>query len=214
MQGVKGDTVTLWSDVVRFSTVRIPPANPVIVNPLSGSRIEGESAEVFVKADPLASGITFQWSTSSSFPWNNRFQQTVEAPDSSLVIQNLTSGTWYVKCRATYSSSLVTDWSPVVSFSFVLSGIPVAEDNRLMLQCISPAGDKPLKIRFSLPGTGRMKLFLTDLTGRTVVIAREGVLGKGFHETEIPSAEVPRGIYLVVLESNDGRKVVTKIILL
>jgi len=208
MLGTKGDSVTLWSDVVRFATVRIPPAIPEIINPINGAQILGESAHVIVKADLLASGFTFQWSTLSSFPWNNRSQQSVDAPDSSLVLPNLASGTWYVRCRATYSSSLYTEWSPVVSFSFLLSGISMADNPAMALQCSGLVGREPLKITFSLPGRGRMKLFLTDMTGRIRAVLREGVPVRGVHEAVIPAEKIPRGIHLVVLESDYGRKAV------
>jgi hypothetical protein len=208
MQGAKSDTVTGWSDIVRFSTVRTPPAIPEIVHPLSGSQIEGQSAEVRIKTDPLASGYTFQWSSSSTFPWNNREQQSVAAPDSSLVLRNLASGTWFVRCRATYSSSQYTDWSPVVSFSMLLSDIPLTKNSSLKLQCPNLIGDEPLRIRFSLPERMVISLFLTDITGKTVTIARQGFEEKGEHETIIPSGKVPRGIHFVVLESVYEREVV------
>ena len=116
IQGVSKDSVTIWSDVVKFSTVRTPPPVPEILSPADGTAVAGPVTPVSVKSNPLARSTTFQVSNSSSFPWNNRIQQSVELPDTTLTLNNLQEGTWYIRARANYSSSLYTDWSQTVSF--------------------------------------------------------------------------------------------------
>lgn len=67
----------------------------------------------------------------------------------------------------------------------------MADNPAMALQCSGLVGREPLKITFSLPGRGRMKLFLTDMTGRIRAVLREGVPVRGVHEAVIPAEKFP-----------------------
>src|SRR5690606_13057260 len=110
MQAVSSDSTTVWSDIIRFSTVTSPPAVPVIVAPTEGETVTGPEVSISVQEDELAKGFTFQLSNSETFPWNNRIQQSVVSPLNTLVLDDLEDGTWFVKARASYGSSSNTDW--------------------------------------------------------------------------------------------------------
>ncbi len=204
MMAVSDTLSSLWSDVIRFSTVKSPPGIPVILAPAGGETLNGPSISITVGGEPLAKSITYQLSNSASFPWNNRYQYSVDAPDSTLVLDNLTPGTWYVKARANYGSGSYTDWSPVVSFALLNTAIVLSEKLSLSLLCHPvPAGDK-LDIRFSLPVKTHVRLLLSDMTGRRLPVGGQEILDPGTYRQVFNTNGLPGGIYLLILESESG----------
>lgn len=208
LQAVDGDSVSLWSHVVKFSTVNTPPSVPVILSPAEGEVAAGPGAVVAVKEDPLARSFTFQLSTSTTFPWNNRIQQSVDAPSSSLVLTGLNDGTWYVRARANYSSSLFTDWSPVVSFSLLTTYAGDIAAAGLRLFCQGYMTHEPMRVNYSLPGSSMISVYVTDLTGKRIFVAEQALRVKGDHIVMISPESIPPGYYLLTLETEFGRKTV------
>ncbi|HNQ38347.1 MAG TPA: family 10 glycosylhydrolase [Prolixibacteraceae bacterium] len=208
MQGVRGDTATLWSETVKFSTLRIPPQVPRILSPGNGTTVIGPGVTLTTGWDERAGGFTFQWSSSSSFPWNNVKQQTVSAPDTVLTLPGLGEGTWYARVRATYSSGLYTDWSPAISFTFVYTASAGWSGTPLSLRVSTPAAGVPAVIRFALPAGSRIHLRLKDIAGREVALLEQGMRPAGEHTVVWQGGALSPGIYMVVLETEWGRKVV------
>ena len=206
MQAVSSDSTTVWSDIIRFSTVTSPPAVPVIVAPTEGETVTGPEVSISVQEDELAKGFTFQLSNSETFPWNNRIQQSVVSPLNTLVLDDLEDGTWFVKARASYGSSSYTDWSEVVSFSLLTTSSRKIADAELKLSAPTFFSDEPLKISYVLPQNSRVRLFVTDLTGKQIKLALHSYKIKGKHTVMLDGAELPRGLYLLTLETSYGRK--------
>lgn len=208
LQAVAEDSVTLWSETVRFSTVTTPPSVPVIIAPAEGEEVSGKEVTISVEEQPLAKSITFQLSNSESFPWNNRFQYSTDAPEYSLVLDNLNEGTWYVKARANYGTASYTDWSEVLSFSFLATGLSDVSENQFSL--LQPVFTSPgiLQIRYSLNRASKVKFYITGITGKTFWISRREVKEKGMHMLEYSCQGIPPGIYLVTIETKYERKTV------
>jgi uncharacterized lipoprotein YddW (UPF0748 family) len=206
MQAASNDSTTAWSDIVRFSTVTSPPAVPVIIAPSDGETVTGPEVSISVQEDNLAKGFTFQLSGSATFPWNDRLQQSVEAPLNTLVLDDLAQGTWYVKARANYGSSSYTDWSEVISFSLLITSADKIADSGLKLSAPTFISGKPLKINYVLPYDSRVRLFITDLTGKRIKLAQHSFKIKGEHTVMLEGADLPRGLYLLTLETSYGVK--------
>jgi hypothetical protein len=151
MQAMSGDSVTAWSDIIRFSTVTSPPSVPVIIAPTDNETVTGPEVYISVQEDELAKGFTFQLSNSENFPWNNRIQTSIDAPLNTLVLDDLNQGTWYVKARANYGSSSYTDWSEVISFSLLITSAAKVADAGLELSAPTFFSNEPLKISYVLP---------------------------------------------------------------
>ncbi len=211
LQAMADDSVTLWSETVQFSTVTTPPSVPVIIAPSEGEAVSGPQVTISVQEQPLAKSITFQLSNSESFPWNNRFQYSTDAPDYSLVLDDLSEGTWYVKARANYGTASYTDWSEVLSFSLLTTGSPVLPENQFAI--LQPVFTAPgvLQIRYSLNLNSKVKFYITGITGKTIWISRQEVKSKGMHSLEYNCSGLPPGIYMVTLETSYGRKTVKMI---
>jgi hypothetical protein len=206
MQAVNGDSVTAWSDIIRFSTVTFPPSVPVIIAPTESETVTGPEVSISVPEDELAKGFTFQLSNSETFPWNNRIQHSVDAPLNTLVLDDLNQGTWYVKARANYGSSSYTDWSEVVSFSLLITSSDKIADSELTLSAPTFLSDEPLKISYVLPMDSRVRLFITDLTGKRIKLAQHSFKIKGKHSVMLEGSELPKGLYLLTLETGYGKK--------
>ncbi len=203
---------SLWSDAVRFSTVRTPPSVPVILSPANGEAVPGPGVVITVKRELLAGSFTFQLSNSASFPWNNRFQYTVTAPDSSLLLETLAPGNWYVKARSNYGNGSSTDWSAVVGFSALSTGAGTAAGFSLSLAGHRHPTGSFLMVRYSLPARTMVRLSLCDLMGRRLIAGHREAAGAGIHIAELPCTGLPEGIYLLLLESGEG-KITAKVIL-
>ncbi len=208
LQAVNADSTTLWSEVVRFSTVETPPYIPVIISPAEGETVTGPGATLTVETDPLAKSFTFQLSNSSSFPWNSRIQQTVDAPENTIVFDNLTEGTWYAKARANYGTSSYTDWSEVVSFSFLTTSTENIPDAVFKLIVPTVITNELVYIRYVLPDASKIQVIITDLAGRKIQLSQKSFKQKGEHTLSFSGAEIPRGLYLLTFESKFGRKTV------
>ena len=206
MQAVSGDSVTAWSDIIRFSTINSPPSVPVIIAPTEGETVTVPDVSISVQEDGLAKGFTFQLSNSESFPWNNRIQQSVGAPLNTLVLDNLEDGTWFVKARANYGSSSYTDWSEVVSFSLLTTSSNKIAEAKLALSAPTFFSNEPLRISYVLPQDSRVRLFVTDLTGKRIKLALHSFKIKGKHTFMLEGADLPRGLYLLTLETNYGKR--------
>ena len=206
MQAVSGDSATAWSDIIQFSTVTSPPSVPVIIAPTEGETVTGPEFSISVHEDELANGFTFQLSNSETFPWNNRIQQSVDAPLNTLITDDLNQGTWYVKARANYGSSSYTDWSEVVSFSLLITSAGKIADAELVLSAPTFLTSEPLKISYILPRDSRVKIFITDLTGKRIKLAQHSFKIKGKHTVLLEGTDLPRGLYLLTLETGYGKK--------
>lgn len=206
VQAVRADSATLWSDVIRFSTLRIPPEIPVIISPTEGETVAGPEVTLTVADEPLAKSFTFQLSNSVSFPWNNRIQQSVNAPAKSLVLDNLNDGTWFVKARANYSVSSSTDWSEVVSFSLLTTSLETVSDVKLLLEAPTVIPEESMRIRYILPERSHVKLFITDLTGKRIKLAENSLRMAGEHTLNISGSVFQKGLYFLTLETIYGRK--------
>ncbi|SHE33614.1 Por secretion system C-terminal sorting domain-containing protein [Mariniphaga anaerophila] len=206
MQAASDQSTTVWSDVVRFSTVTTPPSIPTIISPSKGESVAGPEVDLTVSADELAKGFTFQLSGSSTFPWNDRIQQSIDAPLQTLTMSGLKDGTWYAKARANYGTSSYTDWSEVVSFSLLTTSSGAIDDLKLSLFAPTLIADGPIRISYTLPKNSRVKLFITDLTGRRVKQGQHSFKLKGEHSLYMQGAELPRGLYFLTLETEYGRE--------
>ncbi len=208
LQATADDSVTLWSDVVRFSTVTTPPSVPVIIAPADGETVNGPVVTISVEEQPLARSITYQLSNSETFPWNNRFQYSVSAPEYSLVLDDVIDGTWFVKARANYGTASYTDWSEVISFSALTTGSNDLSENKFSL--LQPVFTAPetMQIRYSLSKASKVKLYITSITGRRILIPESTVKSEGMHSLNYSCSEIPSGVYLLSLETGYGRKTV------
>ena len=122
------------------------------------------------------------------------------------ILDDLEDGTWFVKARASYGSSSYTDWSEVVSFSLLTTSSRKIADAELKLSAPTFFSDEPLKISYVLPQNSRVRLFVTDLTGKQIKLALHSYKIKGKHTVMLDGAELPRGLYLLTLETSYGRK--------
>ena len=206
MQAISGDSSTVWSDVVRFTTVTFPPAVPTIISPSDGETVAGTEVMLTVTDDGLAKSFTFQLSGSATFPWNDRLQQSVNAPLNSLVLNNLEGRTWYVKARANYGTSSYTDWSEVVSFTLLTTSLDKISDIKLSLSAPNFYSNEPLRISYFLPRDSRVNLFITDITGKRVKNDRHSFKLKGEHVLMMQVSELPGGLYFLTLETDYARK--------
>jgi hypothetical protein len=208
MRAENNDSVTVWSDVVRFSTVTTPPSIPVIVYPEEGNVVSQSEVEITVDEEPLAKSITFQLSNSASFPWNNRLQYSVDAPSFTLTLDDLEDGTWYVKARSNYGTVSSTDWSEVVSFTLLTTFAEDIPEVKFSLEVPTVISDKPVRIRYNLPQPSNVQIYLTDIAGRRTMISEKALRDKGEHTITLNSSGLVRGIYLLTIETNYGRKTV------
>jgi uncharacterized lipoprotein YddW (UPF0748 family) len=206
MQATNADSATIWSDVVRFSTTTSPPSIPVIIFPSEGQPVAGPGVKIEVREEPLARSITFQLSNSEAFPWNNRIQQSVDAPASNLFFGSLADGTWYVKARANYSASLFTDWSPVVSFSLLTTYAGEISSESFSLFSPTIITNEPLRIRYSIPESSLVRLYITDMTGRRIRVKEQAMRARGEHTLIMQTEGIQKGFYLLTLETAFGRK--------
>lgn len=206
MQAASSDSSTIWSDVVKFSTINSPPAVPAIVSPFDGETVAGPEVSLTVTGDELAKSFTFQLSGSANFPWNDRLQQSVDAPMNTLKLDDLGEGTWYVKARANYGTSSYTDWSEVVSFTLLTTSVGKISDAKLSLLAPTFFAGEQLRISYVLPRDSRVKLFITDLTGKRVKTAQNSFKLKGEHVVLLEGSELPKGLYFLTLETGYARK--------
>ncbi|MGM0620024.1 MAG: family 10 glycosylhydrolase [Bacteroidota bacterium] len=208
MRAENDDSVTVWSDVVRFSTVTTPPSIPVIISPAEGDEVSQSEVEITVEEEPLAKSITFQLSNSASFPWNNRLQYSVDAPSYTLTLDDLDDGTWYVKARANYGTASSTDWSEVISFTLLTTFAEEIPEEKFTLQVPTVITNEPVRIKYYLPQPSTVQIYLTDIAGRRTQISEKAFRIKGEHTTILDNTNLVRGIYLLTIETNYGRKTV------
>lgn len=208
MQGVSTDSVTIWSDIVKFSTVRTPPPVPEILSPAEGTTVAGPVTTVSVRSNPLARSTTFQVSSSSSFPWNNRMQQSVELPDTILTLNNLQEGNWYIRARANYSSSLYTDWSQTVSFRQLTTSYSDFDLINFEVFSSTRISEDVHRISYSLPDRDIVRIYVSDLTGRRIDVDGPVAKSRGNHTVMIPSAVFSRGFYLLTVETTSHKKTI------
>jgi hypothetical protein len=60
-------------------------------------------------------------------------------------------------------------------------------------------------IRFALPETGKVRLMVVDLLGRTIATLVDGTLQAGSHEVVFDAQNLPSGTYLYQLEASGVR---------
>jgi uncharacterized lipoprotein YddW (UPF0748 family) len=208
IKAAKEEMSTDWSDVITFSTIKLPPAVPEIISPAEGESIAGPEVKVTVENEPLAKSITFQISNSATFPWNSRIQHTVNAPSGELVLNNLDDGTWYVKARANYGSSSYTEWSDVVSFHMLTTTSATTARMQIILEAPTVIPDKMMQIRYILPEQTFAIIYITDVTGKRIVLSGKTIHFQGEHFLRINGSAFKKGIYFLTLETNGGKKTI------
>ncbi len=204
----KEEMSTDWSDVISFSTIRIAPAVPEIISPAEGESIAGTEVNVRVENEPLAKSITFQISNSSAFPWNSRTQHTIDAPSSELVLSNLDDGIWYIKARANYGSSSYTEWSDVVSFNMLTTNSVITNRAEVVLEAPTVIPDGLMNIKYVLPEQTYVNLYITDITGKRVILSENGTHNQGEHFMNVQGSQFKKGIYFLTLETNGVKKTI------
>lgn len=208
IQAVDGDSVTLWSDIIKFSTVNTPPSVPVIISPINDETVDGQEVSIVVQEDHRAKSFTFQLSGSATFPWNDRQQTTIQAPENSLLLTDPEEGTWYVKARANYGATSYTDWSETVTFSILSTSSTIAGVTEFSLE--QPVFNSPesMEIRYSLEHPSRVQLYITSLTGKRMAVLSHQNKGPGKHTYTYSAGSLLPGVYLLTLDTDYGRRTV------
>src|SRR5690554_2365926 len=207
IEAYSNDSTISWTDIAVFSTVQTPPSVPVLKEPSEGETISGTEVKLSIEENLLAKSITYQLSNAGNFPWNNRLQYTIDAPGYDLILNDLNDGQWYARARANYGNES-TDWSEVISFSTLATDVAVVTDLEFRLYNPFFPSTNNLKVQFSLSEPSKIKLFITSLTGKRVLMAHEGTLSRGKHELMMPAVGLLPGIYLLTLETNEGIRTV------
>ncbi len=201
-------STTAWSEVLRFSTVETPPSVPVIISPANGDNVAGPDITLEIMAEPLAKSFTWQLSSNPAFPILNSRQKTVNAFNYEVVYDGLTPGTWYARVRANYGVSSVTDYSTVVSFNIVATAINETDADKLMLICPTLLKGENVVVTYRIPADSKVRLFLSDLTGRLVSVLDDRFRPKGEYRVDLSSGELSKGIYFLTLQTENDRKTV------
>lgn len=138
-----------------------------------------------------------------------------------LRIQDHLAPTSQMKVRFVAQDSLSNSTVEAAVDDFRLLGLPQSVSApdatlpaRLELASVSPnPAARGAGIEFVLPHTGRARLAIVDVSGRTVATLFDGVQAPGRRSVSWPATQVPPGLYFVVLESA-GEKRVRRITLL
>jgi DNA-binding beta-propeller fold protein YncE len=107
-------------------------------------------------------------------------------------------------------ASLYPSNNRVQKFRKTVVGVETSKKNRILRKNLSLWVQSPvrkeLKVRYSLPQEGKVKIELYDLSGRKVRSLIDEVQGPGEHELR-SNLSLPAGVYFLVLESPSGREV-------
>lgn len=206
ISATKDDFTSIWSEVRSFSTLQVPPAVPVLISPQNATVVGGGKVEVVWEADELASGFRIELSPVSNFHFMQLKVKTTEALNYTTTFDNVEDGVYYLRARATYGSNLTTDWSATTSFSVVTTDINGPVKSVYTLSCPTYLVGGETKVVYELPSQSTVKLYLTDLTGHTVMKWQLGNKPEGRHNFLIPSGNLGKGLYLLTIESDFGRK--------
>ncbi len=202
----KDDFTSVWSEVRSFSTLRVPPSVPVFISPQNGSDVGGSLVEAVWEADALASGFRIELSPIATFPFMNVKVKTTETLNYTATFDNVQDGVYYLRARATYGSNLKTDWSATTTFSVVTTAIDESKKLVYTFSCPTYLVEGETKVVYELPSPSNVQLYLTDITGHTVMNWQLGTKPEGRHDLLIPSGNLNRGLYLLTIESDFGRK--------
>jgi uncharacterized lipoprotein YddW (UPF0748 family) len=196
-----------WSTVVKISTLQTPPSVPVIIDPLHNSNVAGTSIPIKWEENPLAKRFRVQLSTSPSFPVLSSKNIYVNAFTYQTVAENLTQGTWYVRMYAEYGTTY-TSWSDVVTFHIVGTSVKDPNEGVYKLECRSPLSESSSRVLYSLPVSGKIKLYVSDLSGRVIVVMEDGFKSAGDYNSTLNSGSWSRGLYFIILEYPNGKKAI------
>jgi len=88
----------------------------------------------------------------------------------------------------------------------------LSEKNILKLDLIPNPATSSLSVRFNLPRSTDVNLYVTDLTGRCFTETRSLRLTAGQHRLALPVYHLSSGIYLVILQTREGTGVAKLIV--
>ncbi|SMO41713.1 Por secretion system C-terminal sorting domain-containing protein [Saccharicrinis carchari] len=202
----KDDFTSVWSQVRSFSTIQSPASVPVFISPQNGADLEGNSVQVIWEDDELASGFRIELSPVATFPFTNIKVKTVEANIYTVTFDNLEEGNYYLRARAHYGYNSKTDWSAATTFSLLTTDIHTHGKLVYALSCPTYLMEGETHVVYELPSGSFVQLYLTDLTGHTIMKWQLGNKPEGRHNLLIPSANLSKGLYLLTIDSDFGRK--------
>ncbi len=201
---------SIWSETVKFATIKVAPNIPVILLPTDGSTVAGTLVEIGYSEESLASGFRVEISTSATFPalGGNKKVTTTGPLNYIAKFENLINGIWYARVRANYGVSSFTSWSPTVSFNVLTTSIANPDFSGYTLFAPGLIKEENAVVTYQLPEGANVKLFLTDISGKTVGILESGFKQQGKHHVDLSNFPLTKGIYVVTLESKFGLKTV------
>lgn len=207
VRAINGDVTTVWSDIVKISTITTPPEIPVIQSPTEGENVSGTDVTVTIADNPYATSFTMWLSKSASFIWTDRKVKTLDAYDYDVVYSDLlVNTTYYVKVKANMGSAGSTDWSDIVSFSIVATGIDEVDNRGLEIVCPSYLGDNEVTVEYYIPDNGLAKIALYDMTGQEVRVLVNSLLLKGKYTEQLFTGDLKRGMYFLLLQTDSDAK--------
>ncbi len=207
LMATDGSYSSIWSDPIKFSTINTPPAVPIIISPVQGSSVGGLSVALSYTEDILASGFRVELSTSPSFPvfGGNLKVLNAQALNYQVTFENLINGTWYARARANYGVGLSTAWSPTVSFFVVATNVNDLESRKFSVFCQTRLSNNNV-IHLVTHETTFVKLYLTDVSGKIVMMIRNDLFYEGENVETFLTNSLADGIYFLVAESKYGRR--------
>ncbi|WP_167618104.1 family 10 glycosylhydrolase [Maribellus sediminis] len=194
-----------WSDAVAFSTIEEAPDIPVILSPTEDENISAQEVSIKIQDDARAYNFRLELSKSSTFPWTDRKVLTLNTFEYEGLYTGLTSGTYYVRARASYNGTN-TEWSETRSFNVILTSAIDQEENGLSLNCATLLSEQNAPVVVNLPRKSFIQLKLYDTTGRLVMDLAETKLPAGVHHFSIPASELSSKVYLLSLRTDYGFK--------
>ncbi|MDG5799087.1 family 10 glycosylhydrolase [Marinilabiliaceae bacterium ANBcel2] len=209
MAAVSGDYTGAWSSPNYFSTVEIAPVVPQFISPANNEEIAEDYLSIEWEEDIYASAFNVEISPVETFPALNKQVQTVDAGVYSAVFDNLDQGLYYIRVRARYGQSSSTDWSEVISVSLLATFFSDIETGG-NLNVFAPGymRGEEVTVEYELPGATQASLYITDITGRVVKDLYNGKRGKGSYTARFNSGSLPKGVYLITLDSAYGRETI------
>lgn len=205
VRATKDELFSAWSSNVKFSTVTQAPEVPVILSPENDATIDGQNLVVQIREEPKASGFRMELSGAPTFPWTDRKVVSLDAFEYRGMYNDLADGTYYVRVRANYSNTN-TDWSATTTVKVLTTGIDDLDANGLALFCPSPISSANTKVEFELPRNGKAVLTIFSSTGNKVFELADRNFAEGKHKVILPASGLKNGIYILVLQTQYGRK--------
>ncbi len=210
VKAVLGDASSFWSNSVMFTTENVLPAIPVVLSPVPDSRNDINSG-LFIKVLPdyYATSITFQFNLSNGFSVFTNVQKTLDYGQYEGIVEGLKADTlYYVRVRANHASGS-TAWTNVFTIRTKLdTHITEFTNNETAIFSPTLITAAVHYLKFDLEKQQRVRLYLTDINGRRLKEIASGEFGSGSYSYTFTSDELSRGIYLLVFETSNGKKVI------